>query len=448
MPQIGRRREGMSKSPSNGAAPAKRVSIVTLGCKVNQAESETLERQLLAAGCLLVEDGEPADICIVNSCAVTQMAERKMRQAVRQARRRSPQGQIVLTGCAASLEGLPAQLPELDKVVSNDEKLQLPRLLGLAHLSAREEEAGQIIRRRTRSFLAVQTGCNNHCSYCIVPRCRGPQRSRPLPEVVEAVARLVDAGFKEVVLTGIHVGAYGRDGDSGVQKPQLPALIGEILGRTALERLRLTSLDPVDLTPGLVALWRQHPGRLCPHFHLPLQSGCDATLAAMRRRYNTGQYEEKVTLLRASAPDVAITTDVMVGFPGESEEDFEQSYQFVQRQQFAGIHVFRFSRRQGTPAASMPQQVSSQIMKARSRRMLALAKRSSRAFASRHAGRTVSVLFEEQVQNSDGRIWLGHTGNYLKVYVNSETDLQNRLVDVSTLSLYGDGLLASLAEDK
>ena len=343
---------------------------------------------------------------------MTHIADRKSRHLLRLARRRNPDALIIATGCYA--ERAPeelAHIPEVDIVLGNDEKARLIEVL---------EERGVISTNsavcppmlRTRSLVEVQEGCNQFCSYCIVPLIRGRERSLALDEVLDEVSARVEMGYQEVVLTGTQIGAY---------RPSLELLIQRILAETGVRRLRLSSLQPQDITTGLLALWQDE--KLCPHLHLPLQSGSDSVLWRMRRRYSVADYERAVAMVREAIPDVAITADIMVGFPGESDEEFEESFRFCQRMGFANIHVFPFSERPGTLAALMPEKVEYRVKKERSQRMLKLARESSLRFREKFLGRTMTVLWEQGV---DG-VWVGLTDNYIRVFASSNEPLKNRL---------------------
>ncbi len=283
----------------------------------------------------------------------------------------------------------------------------------------------------TRAFVKIQDGCNNRCAYCIVSLARGGERSRPRQEILAEIEALVAAGCKEVVLTGVHVGGYGRDLDTG-----LGQLVVAILTETAVPRLRLSSIEPWDLEPSLLRLW-ENP-RLCRHLHLPLQSGCDAILQRMRRRYTTSQYADLVATARRSIPDLAVTTDIIVGFPGETAEEFAASLSFVEEMEFARIHVFKYSPRPGTAAAEMPHQVPHTEKKQRSEAMLALARECSHRFHRKFLGRRMEVLWEKPGQD-DKRIWSGLTDNYIRVLARSELDLTNTITSTKLVGLFDGG---------
>ena len=403
-----------------------RVALATLGCKLNQAETELLARQFAEAGHQVVSRLDDADIYIVNTCTVTHTADSKSRRLLRFAHRRNPDARVVATGCYA--QRAPEELARIggvSLVVGNDEKSHLLRLLQESgHVSsptcAQELPAsGNEAMLRTRASVKIQDGCNSLCSYCIVPTVRGRERTVPISDIVAEVRQRVASGYKEVVLTGTKIGSYE---DEGVG---LGGLLEDILAETGVIRLRLSSLQPQEISPELVRLWGD--SRLCPHFHLSLQSGSDSVLGRMKREYSVSDYERAVRLIRAELPEAAITTDVIVGFPGETEEEFEESYRFCKEMEFARIHVFNYSPREGTEAARLPQQVESKVKKQRSRRMLALAEESAGNFRLRFLGRTMTVLWEQQ--SGDG-VWSGVTDNYIRVYTRSNEDLSNKLLAV------------------
>ena len=402
-----------------------RIALDTLGCKLNQAETELLARELARAGHSIVSRTEPADVYLLNTCTVTHVADGKSRQLLRQARRRNPDALVVATGCYA--ERAPEELGRLDavdRVVGNDRKTDLPGLLaGLGcdaiALVPDETPPRQSPASRTRSFVKIQDGCTSFCAYCIVPLVRGSETSLPADEILAEARQRVAEGYQEVVLTGTKVGAYNHDGID------LRGLLERILTGTGVPRLRLSSLQPQEMTPGLVRLWDDD--RLCSHFHLSLQSGSDRVLRRMKRRYLTGEFRQAVSRVRERLPDAAITTDVIVGFPGETDEDFEESYRFCQEMELGRIHVFPFSPRAATEAALLSGQVDSGVKQRRAQSMLSLAEESARRFRERFSGRTMAVLWEQR--DADGR-WSGVTDNYIRVYTESEEDLGNQLTVV------------------
>jgi threonylcarbamoyladenosine tRNA methylthiotransferase MtaB len=397
-----------------------------LGCKLNQAETELLARELIQAGYELVTNVSHADIYILNTCTVTHTADRKARHRLRQARRRNPGALVVATGCYARRAHRElTRIEGVDLVSGNNENKHLLRLITEAYHQEhpfhpdRGTSTPPHLVLRTRTFVKVQDGCDTPCSYCIVPLVRGRETSLPASEIISEVGNRVAEGYQEVVLTGTKIGTYH---DNGID---LKALLERILAETNVPRLRLSSLQPHEISPGLLSLWADE--RLCTHFHLSLQSGSDSVLARMKRRYDTTEYEQTVSLIRRNVPDAAITTDIIVGFPGETNDEFEESYRFCQRMEFARIHVFPFSTRSGTRAAQMSGQVDSRTKRERSDSMLTLAEESIRNFRQRFSGRTMTVLWE---QRTGEYIWSGVTGNYIRVFTESKEDLNNRLMPV------------------
>jgi len=477
-------------------------AVATLGCKVNQADSEAISEQMSAAGFVQRDFSEIADIYIVNTCTVTHLGDRSSRQMISQARRRHPDALLVVTGCYAEVNPQAVgALPGVDLVVGNSgkellvdtikeqsqtvpiikAKLQeintppkhmeqgrfLPMLQAdtqhigsdsaLSTYEADEEPqpdnpshiflatdetsisatASSRLLSRTRVQMKVQDGCDNRCTYCIVPYVRGRSRSRSIESVVEHVRRKVRAGFQEIVLTGIHLGDYHPDGD---ENRDLGDLIGAILQETEIARIRVSSLEPEDFRLEWLELWED--SRMCRHLHLPMQSGSDYILRRMARRYNSTRYHNIVTTARRLVPGIAISTDIITGFPGESESDFEQTYQLAAEMQFAKAHIFRFSPRQGTAAARMKGQIQEEVKKARSERLLALNEQDSQRFRQQFLGEIVQVLIESY---KHGR-WEGLTDNYLRVDLdglpdNLNHDWRNTLVKARLTQLVEDGVL-------
>ncbi len=411
-----------------------RVYLDFLGCRLNEAELERWRRQFVRRGCVVVARPEEADVCVLNTCAVTATASRQSRQVARRLHRRNPQAHIVFAGCDAEMEPeRAAALPGVDLLIGNRDKDRLVDIVlerfgdevSMPSAAQEPDSAHVFPGVRTRAFLKVQDGCNNHCTFCIVSALRGDERSRPVQEVVQEVHHLVALGYREVVLTGVHLGGYGRD--LGLH---LGDLVRALLDETPIERLRLSSLEPWDIPPTFFDLWRHYEGRLMPHLHLPLQSGCDATLRRMGRRYTTEQYRALVDAARSRIPDVVITTDIIVGFPGETEAEFEATLKYVERMAFGHIHIFTYSPREGTPAARMPGHLSNEVKKERSRRLHVLMRRLKQQLLSRFVGSQRPVLWEEVVE-ADGqtRVWSGLTDNYLRVYarVPANVNLQNAI---------------------
>lgn len=428
-----------------------KVKFVTLGCKVNQYESEAMLESLLNAGFREAEEGEAPDVVVVNSCTVTAEGDRKARQALRRARRDNPGAVTVLTGCWPQAFPQEAErFLEADVVMGTANRAALlPHIL--EYLSGRQRildiaphEPGEKFEKmkvsafhgRTRAFLKIQDGCNRFCSYCIIPYARGRVRSKPLADVAAEVEELAAHGYREVVLTGINLPAYGQD--LGLH---LCDAVETACAVNGIRRVRLGSLEPEQLTPEVIGRMRRQE-KLCPQFHLSLQSGCDETLKRMNRHYTAAEYREIVKNLQAAFPGCAVTTDVMVGFAGETEEEFAASLAFVEEIAFAKAHVFAYSRRPGTRAYDAPDQVESRVKEDRSRRMIAATKKSQLAFFEAQTGKVEEVLFEQPV---DANVYEGYTANYTPVRVASARPLQGELLPVELVSAGEDfcvGLLA------
>jgi threonylcarbamoyladenosine tRNA methylthiotransferase MtaB len=425
------------------------AAILTLGCKLNIADSEAMARRLREAGWQVTDRATPdAAAVIVNSCSVTHVADQKSRHLVRMARRVAPSATVALTGCL--LETAPTDRVETlvaDLVYRQpDQRALADRLIELHPSVLPKEEAvsrsadvasaGGAPRSaiKTRGFISAQEGCNDVCAFCIIPRTRGRERSKPVEAVVaEAQAREAE-GVQEIVITGTQLGAYGRDWGHRTPYPVLKALLDE----TSIPRIRMSSLQPQDLSDEVVGLW-QNP-RLCRHFHLALQSGAQATLQRMRRRYTQDEYRDAVRRLRDASPDVAITTDVIVGFPGETDVEFEESYAFCEEMRFAGIHVFPYSQRSGTVAFKLPDQVPDPVKKQRVHRLIGLAQRLAADYRAGFLGRTTPVLWETRREG----VWEGLTDTYIRVRTDSDADLTNRLTPALLREARDDGIWAEV----
>jgi threonylcarbamoyladenosine tRNA methylthiotransferase MtaB len=405
--------------PSDSARSA---AVLTLGCKLNQAESEKIACDLAAAGWRVTDRPLPADAFVINTCAVTHVASRKSRHYIRMARRLSPEAPIFVTGCAVEIDGAETMREAgADLICFNKDKRNLTEeLLGEASpWRSQTQSPSTPSRLRTRSFIKIQEGCNQVCSFCVVPRARGPEHSVPSQDIVRDVRASVADGVMEVVLTGTQLGAYGNDDGGG----GLAVLISTLLRDTSVPRIRVSSLQPPDITPEILRLWEDP--RLCRHFHVPLQSGSDDILHRMRRRYTSDDFRRAVSRIRRLLPDAAITTDAMAGFPGETEDDFEATCRACEDAELSHIHVFPFSRRPRTAAAKMSDQVSDTARRERVDNLLALAARLRGRFLQRFEGTTLPVLWERPIA-ADG-LWEGLTDNYVRVVARSEKPLQNSL---------------------
>ena len=396
-----------------------KIALETLGCKLNQAETESLARQFIQAGHEVVQHPDDADVYILNTCTVTSTADAKARHLLRLAHRKNPDVFIVATGCYA--QRMASELRDIEgvnRVVDNNGKGKLLQVV--QNIPKKDNPQKDLTNPsspfRTRSFVKIQDGCQNFCAYCIVPYVRSRETSVSPDTIIKDINRRSAEGYQEIVLTGTRVGGYSFSG------MDLKSLLIRILNETKIPRIRLSSLQPQEISAELIKLWQNQ--RLCPHFHLSLQSGSKSVLERMNRRYTPGGYQRVVDLIRQEVPSVAITTDVIVGFPGETAQEFEQSLQFCKQIGFARIHVFSYSPRSGTAAAGMVGQVPDNVKKERSQKMLALAEESSRNFKESFAGASMDVLWEKQ---TDGGDWSGITGNYIRVFAKSNDDLSNKL---------------------
>ncbi|MPZ22158.1 MAG: tRNA (N(6)-L-threonylcarbamoyladenosine(37)-C(2))-methylthiotransferase MtaB [Dehalococcoidia bacterium] len=414
----------------------RQVAILTLGCKLNQADSDALARRFRLAGCAVGEDIAGADAIIVNSCTVTHVADRKARQLVRQARRGAPGATVVLTGCYVdSAGGRPAIEAGADLAIPNRDKGQIVDLV-FSKRTGETPDAGAAGERpalrglRSRAFIKIQEGCNDVCSFCIVPRVRGREDSRTVDDILEEAAAHEAAGAQEIVLTGTQLGHYGRDRG---WEPGPRLLLEQLLLRTTVPRIRISSLQPQDLHPALLELWADK--RLCPHFHVPLQSGSDSVLRRMRRRYGARRYREALDLVRKQVPGASVTTDVIAGFPGETEEDFAETVALCEEAGFSWMHVFPYSLRRGTSAALLDGHLPSEVKRRRVDELIGIARQGGARFRRGLLGASHEVLWEERVPDGE---WLGLTANYVRTRVSTDDDLANTISTVKLLALRGD----------
>jgi threonylcarbamoyladenosine tRNA methylthiotransferase MtaB len=399
-----------------------RVHISSLGCKLNQCEMDALAARLQAAGHELVETAPGAELCILNTCAVTHVAAQKSRQAVRRLHRDNPAARLVVTGCYAELSPADVrELPGVDVIAGNRAKERLAEDLLLPQPP--QPPTGASRRPRTRALIKIQDGCDNACAYCVIHVARGEQRSRPAGEILAEVRARLAAGYQEIVLTGVHVGSYGCDRTGGPLALDLWGLVERILAETAVARLRLSSIEPWDLPGEALALWQD--ARLCRHLHLPLQSGSAATLRRMGRRYTPAGFAVLVDAARAAIPGLAMTSDFIVGFPGETQAEFEEGLSFVRAMAFARLHVFPYSSRPGTPAAGMTGQVPPQVKAERAAMVREAGAAAEQAFAGQFLGQTVQVLWESVRPGNEGPVWTGLTDNYLRVQAIHAGELGN-----------------------
>lgn len=429
-----------------------KAAVVTLGCKVNQYESDAMFDMLTDAGAEIVSPKEGADIYIVNTCSVTNIAERKSRQMLHRAKKLNPDTVVAAVGCYAQVgkEELEKD-PLIDLIIGNNKKKDLIPILEkyledrcrdtevLDLSSGNEYEALHVrhLNEHTRAYIKVQDGCNQFCSYCIIPYARGRVRSRDAEDVLSEIRGLAQNGCREFVITGIHVCSYGTDLDGDKGLIDLLEEIGKIGG---VDRIRLGSLEPGIITEDSVKRL-QNIEQFCPHFHLSLQSGCDATLKRMNRKYTMDEIREKVKILREAYKDPALTTDIIVGFPGETEEEFEMTRKFLEEIDLYEMHVFKYSKRAGTRAAVMEHQVKDQEKARRSAVLIAMNEEHKNAFERRQIGTRRNVLIEEKLRSSAGNFYVGHTKEYIKVAVESERPLENQIVEAELTGISGDGYM-------
>lgn len=435
-----------------------KIAFYTLGCKVNQADTASMENLFLRSGHQLVSfDGE-ADVYIINTCVVTNTGQRKSRQTIHRAIRKNPNALIVVTGCypQTAAEEVKA-IAGVDMIIGNQDRAQIVQLVEerLAHRqtdtldavhkltasTAFEEMAAGDITDKTRAFLKIQEGCNQFCTYCIIPYARGPLRSRSLESIRTETQRLISAGFKEIVLIGIHLGCYGKENPDG---PTLYDAVKTVLDVPDVQRLRLGSLESVEVEPRLLTLM-QEDARFCRHLHLPLQSGCDKTLQAMHRPYTTVKFKTLLADIKTKVPDIAITTDVIAGFPGETEADFETTCKFAESCGFSKMHIFPFSARKGTPAEKFAGAVTEAVKKERADILGKIDETMHKAFLQTMVGQTAEVLFEQPAGED---YFEGLTGNYQRVFVKSGgRNMGGEILPVKITDFDGEKLLGEIIKD-
>ena len=432
----------------------RKIAFYTLGCKVNQSDTASMERLFREAGYEIVDFAEKADIYLINTCVVTNMGQRKSRQMIHRAIRKNPNAFIVVSGCypQTAAEEVKA-IQGVDLIIGNQDRAAVVTLVEAAateqsidaydnvkKLSAQtafEELSADCETEKTRAFLKIQEGCNQFCTYCIIPYARGPLRSRSLENIKDEVEKLVAAGFSEVVLIGIHLGAYGKELKNGTS---LTDAVKAALAVTGLARVRLGSLESVEVGEDLLDLMASDE-RVQRQLHLPLQTGCDDVLKSMHRPYDTKIFAELIQKIRAKLPDVAITTDVIVGFPGETEENFAATKEFVRSCGFSKIHIFPFSPRKGTPAASFSGVVSEKVKQRRAVELAEVDRESHEKYCESMLDKTVTVLFEQE--SAEG-LWEGLSGNYVRVYAKSEDNLSGTIRKITLKDLYKDGMIGEI----
>ena len=425
----------------------KKVSFYTLGCKVNQYETNAMAQKFKEAGYEIVDmNDDISDICIVNTCTVTNMSDRKSRHSLRRVKEKNPSAIIAAVGCYAQVAKNDLEkMSEIDIVLGNEEKANIVqyvekfmenqnKLIEIEDIASKKEfeDMGQITyTEKTRAFIKVQDGCNQFCSYCIIPYARGRVRSRNAESIIKEITQIAQNGIKEVVITGIHVASYGRDFGNENGLIELLEKINNIEG---IKRIRLGSLEPKIITEEFMQRLSKLE-KMCHHFHLSLQSGCDETLKRMNRKYTTDEVKEIIERLRRYYDDVMLTTDIIVGFPGETEEEFETTYQFLKEVKLYKMHVFQYSPRKGTRAAVMPNQISGNIKEARSKKLIELSNENQKMYNQQLVGKDVEVLFEDREVEDGITYFRGHTQNYILVKYKTDENLENTLKNVKILEL-------------
>lgn len=415
----------------------KKVAFITLGCKVNQYETNAMCEEFIKHNYQIVDKEEKADICVVNTCTVTNMSDRKSRQMLRRIKEINPQAIIVACGCYVQVaKDELTQMPEIDLVLGNNEKKEIVKYVedfiakkkkielveDVMHQKEYIDFGDVTFTEKTRAVIKVQDGCDRFCAYCIIPYARGKVRSRKPESVIAEIAKIAKQGIKEVVITGIHVASYGKDFENDYKLIDLLEEINKIDG---IERIRLGSIEPLLITQEFLNRLTKLE-KICHHFHLSLQSGCDETLKRMNRRYTTEQFRNIVNLLRNTYKDVILTTDIIVGFPEETDEEFEKTYEFLEEIKFYKMHVFKYSPRKGTPAAKNKNQVDGNIKEERSKKLIELSNKNEEEYNNTLIGKKVTVLFEEEKTG----LYKGHTQNYILVYCKSDENLENKLIQV------------------
>lgn len=426
-----------------------KVAFCSLGCKVNQYESNAMAQKFIENGYQVVDFEELADIYIVNTCTVTSIADRKSRQMLRRAKEKNNDAIVVACGCYAQVAADEIKkISEVDLVVGNNEKKNIIKIIeDYVATKSFDEQVSDVMYKeeyvefgpttyteKTRAVIKVQDGCDRFCSYCLIPFARGHIRSRAIENVVEEVKRIVADGFKEIVVTGIHVASYGRDFKDGTTLIDLLEKINTIEG---LQRIRLSSIEPIIMTDDFIDRLAKLD-KICDHFHLSLQSGCTETLKRMNRRYTAEEFFDATQRLRAKFPNAALTTDVIVGFPGETDDEFNQTFEFLSKIKFYHLHVFKYSPRKGTKAAVMPNQIDSTLKEQRSKKLIELSDSCEFEYNKLYIGKIVEVLFEEK----DGDYYKGHTKNYIVVKYKTDENIENKIMNVMVKEAYSDYLIA------
>jgi len=433
----------------------KRAAFYTLGCKVNQYETEAMIESFESAGYETVEYTEYADVYIINTCTVTNMGDRKSRQVIRRALELNPDAFVAVVGCYSQIAPKEVlEIPGVSLVVGTNERNRIVELVEYAmekeeklnlvndimEVSEFEEMSIKNYKSRTRAFLKIQEGCDQYCTYCIIPYARGHIRSRKPESIIAEVRELAENGFREVVLTGIHVASYGKD----LGNTSLIEMIEKVHQVEGIERIRMSSVDPNVMTEEFIGRLKKLP-KICRHFHLSLQSGCDETLKRMNRKYTTEEYKRVVGKLREVFADVAITTDLIVGFPGETEEEFQKTAAFIEEISFSAMHVFKYSPREGTPASKYQNQVKPQVKDARSKLVTSIAKKSEEKFKKGFIGSCRSVLYERPIDEKSS-LYEGLTDNYIRVVSESQSDIKGKIIETILVELREDSMAGKIKQ--
>ncbi len=436
-----------SEAFSRDSGHKKTVAMFTLGCKVNQYESEAVSSLFEQSGYEILSFEQNSDVYIINTCTVTNLSDRKSRQAIRKAKKNNPDSIIAVMGCYAQTSSEEVlKIPGVNLVIGTRDRNRLLEYVerleaGECKINAVdnimasrgfEELKVNTYKERTRAYLKIQEGCSQFCSYCIIPYARGPIRSRKPEDILSEVKELSQNGFSEIVLTGIHLASYGKE----LKTTSLLDIIQRINEIEGIQRIRLGSIEPTTITEEFVGAAAAMP-KLCPHYHLSLQSGCDRTLKAMNRKYTADEYRQSVDLLKRHIPDVAITTDIMVGFPGETEEDFISSLEFAREIGFSKIHVFKYSPRKGTPAAEAADQVAPEMKEERSEKMLSLSDSLEEQYLQQFVGRELEVLYEQELNEKKGFIE-GLTKNYIRVAIEGSDDIKGKIINTKLKKITGN----------
>lgn len=437
----------------------KNIQFITLGCKVNQYETNAMAQKFIEKNYNVIEENNKEknpDICIINTCTVTNMSDRKSRQMLRRVKEKNPETVVVAVGCYAQVAKKELEeIPEIDLVLGNNEKVDIVKYVEeYVDENIKNEEIDDVMQskefsdfgsitysEKTRAVIKIQDGCDRFCSYCIIPYARGRVRSRKPESIISEVKKIAENGIKEVVITGIHIASYGKDfsfsKDSKLENYRLINLLEEINKVDGIERIRLGSIEPLLITEEFVERLIKL-NKICHHFHLSLQSGCDETLKRMNRRYTTEQFKEIVKILRNAYDDVNLTTDIIVGFPGETEEEFNKTYEFLKEIKFYKMHIFKYSPRKGTKAAVMPNQIPGNIKEERSKKLIELSDKNEFEYNSKYLGKEVEVLFEEEKTGE----YKGHTQNYIMVYCKSQEKLDNQIKKVKCKEVQNEHIVA------